>query len=87
MKACNPDLLRACAEGFATTNKNENLWSSNMWEAFEVGRYMTGKNMWPQHIYKSRGSSYVVNGHRFELTYKNGQPVKIEQVKKPIAVI
>ena len=83
MKPCNPDLLKAAAEGYCKPGAaNLNLWSSNMWEAFEIGIYMHHNLMsCPVHAYKSRGSQYLINGHRFEVKYKNGSPATVVKVQ------
>ena len=43
---------RPCAE-------NPFLWSSNLWEAFNLGQYLRGRGMAPDGFRKSRGSTYI----------------------------
>jgi len=84
IKPCNPDLLRAAAEGYCKPGAaNPHIWSSNMWEAFEIGIHMHHNLMGiPSHAYKSRGSQYLINYHRFEVKYKNGSPAQVILVEK-----
>ena len=47
---------RPCAE-------NPFLWSSNLWEAFNLGPYLHGRGIAPGDFRKSRGSTYMGSPH------------------------
>lgn len=36
----DPDVAQALQDGFKTDQANPHLWSSTMWESFEVGRFL-----------------------------------------------
>ena len=40
---------------------NPFLWSSNLWEAFNIGQYLAKRGISPDGFRKSRGSRYVNN--------------------------
>lgn len=50
----------AVATGHASPEAaNPFLWSSDMWEAFNLGQYLRKLDISPEGFRKSRGSSYV----------------------------
>jgi len=52
----------AIAAGHKTPlGANPFLWSSNLWEAFNIGQYLAKRGISPDGFRKSRGSRYVNN--------------------------
>jgi hypothetical protein len=49
----------AIAAGYARPSaENPFPWSSNLWEAFNLGQYLHGRRIVPEGFRKSRGSKY-----------------------------
>ncbi len=60
------DQPRTVPEAIAAGHKmplgaNPFLWSSNLWEAFNIGQYLAKRGISPDGFRKSRGSRYVNN--------------------------
>ncbi len=49
---------------FARGAANPNIWSSTMWEAWEIGKHFQQKGLGYFSISKTRGSSYKVEDGR-----------------------
>lgn len=74
----------ACAAGYnaGTQALNPNLFSSRMWEAFELGRWMHHTGYPISRVSPSRGHSWrTANGAVIRITYGKDQKFKMERAQ------